>query len=66
MHPVIRHVTERIRHRSEQSRQQYIELMQLQAAQGRPRASNWPAVIWRTWLPPPAGTEIDIDGYDTL
>jgi phosphogluconate dehydratase len=38
MHPVIRHVTERIRHRSEQSRQQYIELMQLQAAQGRPRA----------------------------
>ena len=38
MHPVIRQVTERIRHRSEQSRQQYIELMQLQAAQGRPRA----------------------------
>nr|WP_321270398.1 phosphogluconate dehydratase [uncultured Tolumonas sp.] len=38
MHPVIRQVTERIRHRSEQSRQQYIELMQQQAAQGRPRA----------------------------
>ena len=37
MHPVIRQVTERIRHRSEQSRQQYIELMQQQAAQGRPR-----------------------------
>lgn len=38
MHPVIRQVTERIRHRSEQSRQQYIELMQQQAARGRPRA----------------------------
>lgn len=38
MHPVIRQVTERIRHRSERSRQQYIELMQQQAAQGRPRA----------------------------
>ena len=38
MHPVIRQVTERIRHRSEQSRQQYIELMQQQASQGRPRA----------------------------
>ncbi len=38
MHPVIRQVTERIRHRSEQSRQQYIALMQQQAAEGRPRA----------------------------
>nr|WP_321239111.1 phosphogluconate dehydratase [uncultured Tolumonas sp.] len=38
MHPVIRQVTERIRHRSEQTRQQYIALMQQQAANGRPRA----------------------------
>ena len=38
MHPVIRQVTERIRHRSEQTRQQYIALMQQQAAEGRPRA----------------------------
>lgn len=38
MHPVIRQVTERIRQRSEQSRQQYIALMQQQAMEGRPRA----------------------------
>ena len=38
MHPVIRQVTERIRQRSEQTRQQYIALMQQQAMEGRPRA----------------------------
>ena len=38
MHPVIRQVTERIRQRSAQSRQQYISLMQQQAMEGRPRA----------------------------
>ena len=38
MHPVIRQVTERIRQRSAQSRQQYIALMQQQAMEGRPRA----------------------------
>ncbi|NCB59554.1 MAG: phosphogluconate dehydratase, partial [Gammaproteobacteria bacterium] len=38
MHPVIRQVTERIRQRSEQTRQQYISLMQQQAMEGRPRA----------------------------
>ena len=38
MHPVIRQVTERIRQRSEQTRQQYISLMQQQSMEGRPRA----------------------------
>ena len=38
MHPVIRQVTDRIRQRSELCRQQYIELMQQQALEGKPRA----------------------------